>query len=181
MSFFNLLQYVKCLAYFGCGSNFYWFHLIIKGRLVGPRRIPLMQNFFEKSLADTENIISPYLAYGLKELAIFFKPINILINWLQSHIGQAKAFHSVCPNDRWRHVRWRNHRLLKCKKWPFLFIYLLLRDEVWTYSNQLAMFLDRLSIDPPSQIFYFHPSQNSRGDWIGPSNWHWIRFFSQTN
>merc|ERR1711911_27810 len=44
------------------------------------RRIPLMQNFFEKSLADTENIISHYLAYGLKELAIFFKPINILIN-----------------------------------------------------------------------------------------------------
>ena len=126
-----------------------------------------MQNFFKKSLADTENIKPPNLAYGLKEVTTFFKPIIILTNGLEFHIGQAKVLHSVCPNNRWRHVWWRNRRLLKCKKWPFLFIYLLLGDEVWTYSNQLAMFLDRLSIDLPSQIFNFQPSQNSRGDWIG--------------
>ena len=59
------------------------------------------------------------------------------------------------------------------KKWPFSFIFLLLRNEVWTYSNQLAMFLDRFSMDPPGQIFDLQPSQNSRGDWIGPSNINW--------
>ena len=143
-----------------------------------------MQNFFkifQKKSSRHGKYNLPDLAYGLKEVTIFFKPINILINGLRPHIGQAKVYHSVWPNNRWRHVWWRNHRLLKGKKWPFLFIYLLLRDEVWTYSNQQAVFLDRLSIDPPSQIFYFQPSKNSRSDWIGPSYWHWIRFFSQTN
>ena len=54
-----------------------------------------MQNFFEKSLADMENINLSDLAYGLKEVTIFFKPMHIWINGLQSHVGQTKAFHSV--------------------------------------------------------------------------------------
>ena len=66
-----------------------------EGRLAGTRRIPLMQNFFEKSLADMENINLSDLAYGLKEVTIFFKPMDIWINGLQSHVGQTKAFHSV--------------------------------------------------------------------------------------
>ena len=85
-----------------------------------------MQNFFKKSLAELKIFQKkssrhgkynlPNLAYGLKEVTIFFKPINILTNELEYYIGQAKAFHSVSPNNRWRHVWWRNHRLLKCKK-----------------------------------------------------------------
>ena len=69
-----------------------------------------MQNFFKKSLAELKIFQKKSsrhgkynlhdLAYGLKEVTIFFKPINILINGPQSHIGQAKAFHSVCPNNR---------------------------------------------------------------------------------
>ena len=47
-----------------------------------------------------ENINLSDLAYGPKEVTIFLKPINILINGLQSHIGQAKAFHSVYPYNR---------------------------------------------------------------------------------
>ena len=67
------------------------------------RRIPLMQNFFkifQKKSSRHEKYNIPNLAYGLKEVTIFFKPINILTNELEYYIGQAKAFHSVCPNNR---------------------------------------------------------------------------------
>ena len=47
-----------------------------------------------------ENINLSDLAYGLKEVTIFFKLIDILINGLQFRIGKAKAFHLVCPNSR---------------------------------------------------------------------------------
>ena len=38
-----------------------------------------------------ENTNLSDLAYSLKKVTIFFKPIDILINGLQFHIGQAKC------------------------------------------------------------------------------------------
>ena len=93
-----------------------------------------------------------------------FKPQYILTNGLAPKIDQPKALKSVCPNVRLRHIRLRNDRLYKTKKWSYSFLYLLLGDEIWKTADALEMFSNHISIDETRRIFNFHPQKNSRED-----------------
>ena len=133
------------------GSNLSWF-----GR---KPRIPLMTNFFEKSLTDRNKVKTAKFWMDLKEVSRTFKPQYIFTNGLQSKIDQPKALKSVCPTVRLRHVRLRNDRLYKTKKWSYSFSYLLLGDEVWRTADALEMFFYVMFIDSPIRFSIFNPKK----------------------